>query len=107
MLQRGIETPDMDVRWVSSLSWYFLNFFGLNGLYRLILGDDNSADSSRDMAASPFAGGGAVAGPQDYNKLFKAEKDNLEFSEGLHNWVGKDVEKRVLRKYGKLAPAYR
>lgn len=41
MLQRGIETPDMDVRWVSSLSWYFLNFFGLNGLYRLILGGDN------------------------------------------------------------------
>jgi hypothetical protein len=41
MLQRGIETPDMDVRWVSSLSWYFLNFFGLNGLYRLILGNDN------------------------------------------------------------------
>lgn len=41
MLQRGIETPDMDVRWVSSLSWYFLNFFGLNGLYRMILGSDN------------------------------------------------------------------
>ena len=41
MLQRGVETPDMDVRWVSSLSWYFLNFFGLNGLYRIILGSDN------------------------------------------------------------------
>jgi len=41
MLQRGIETQDMDVRWVSSLSWYFLNFFGLNGFYRLILGGDN------------------------------------------------------------------
>jgi hypothetical protein len=41
MLQRGVETPDMDVRWVSSLSWYFLNFFGLNGLYRLLLGGEN------------------------------------------------------------------
>ncbi|KAI0306976.1 integral membrane protein DUF106-domain-containing protein [Multifurca ochricompacta] len=40
MLQRGIQTADMDVRWVSSLSWYFLNFFGLNGLYRIILGGD-------------------------------------------------------------------
>lgn len=40
MLQRGVETPDMDVRWVSSISWYFLNFFGLNGLYRMILGDN-------------------------------------------------------------------
>lgn len=41
MLQRGIDAPDMDVRWVSSLSWYFLNFFGLNGLYQLLLGGDN------------------------------------------------------------------
>ena len=46
MLQRGIETSDMDVRWVSSLSWYFLNFFGLNGLYRLILGSDNCMSHS-------------------------------------------------------------
>lgn len=41
MLQRGIDTPDMDVRWVSSLSWYILNWFGLNGLFRLLLGNDN------------------------------------------------------------------
>lgn len=50
MLQRGIETPDMDVRWVSSLSWYFLNFFGLNGLYRLILGNENGRVKSRTCA---------------------------------------------------------
>jgi len=103
MLQRGIETPDMDVRWVSSLSWYFLNFFGLNGLYRLILGGENAVDSP-DMTVSPFATVTAPqpGQPQDYNKLFKAERDNLEFSEGLYNWVGSDVEDRVLRKYSKI-----
>jgi len=106
MLQRGIETPDMDVRWVSSLSWYFLNFFGLNGLYRLILGGENSADSTRDMMASPFAAASAAPGQaQDFNKLFKAERGNLEFAEGLYKWVGEDVEQRVLRKYGKLPSA--
>ncbi|KAI0068946.1 transmembrane protein [Artomyces pyxidatus] len=106
MLQRGIQTPDMDVRWVSSLSWYFLNFFGLNGLYRIILGGDNAADAAQNMAASPFAAAGAPqpGQPQDYNKLFKAECDNLEFSEGLHKWVGEDVETRILRKYGRIAP---
>lgn len=52
MLQRGIQTPDMDVRWVSSLSWYFLNFFGLNGLYRIILGGDEGG--SLDMSLLLF-----------------------------------------------------
>ncbi|KAL6309718.1 transmembrane protein [Sparassis latifolia] len=102
MLQRGVETPDMDVRWVSSLSWYFLNFFGLNGLYRLILGGDNSADSSREMT-TPFAATAAPQGPQvqDFNKLFKAERDNLQFAEGLYAWIGQDVEDRILTKYGR------
>ncbi|KAF8842243.1 transmembrane protein [Paxillus ammoniavirescens] len=106
MLQRGIETPDMDVRWVSSLSWYFLNFFGLNGLYRLILGGDNSADSSRDMTMSPFAAMGTAqpGQPQDFAKLFKAECDNLEFAEGLYAWVGDEMDLKILRKYGKLPP---
>jgi len=105
MLQRGVETQDMDVRWVSSLSWYFLNFFGLNGVYRLILGNDNAADSSKDVAnSSPFAATGqqGVMQAQDYNKLYKAEKDNLELSEGLYTWAAQDVELRVLRRYGKI-----
>ncbi|EJD01189.1 uncharacterized protein FOMMEDRAFT_110811 [Fomitiporia mediterranea MF3/22] len=108
MLQRGIETPDMDVRWVSSLSWYFLNFFGLNGLYRLILGNDNAAVGA-DPMVNPYANAtmpGAMPGqPQDFAKLFKAERDNLALADGLYKWSGADVELRVLRKYGRIAPA--
>ncbi len=64
-----------------------------------------AADSSRDMT-TPFAAA-ATAAPQpgqaqDYNKLFKAERDNLEFSEGLHSWIAKDVDTRILKKYGRL-----
>jgi ER membrane protein complex subunit 3 len=40
----------------------------------------------------------------DYHKIFSTERDNLQFSEGLYNWLGDDVEIRVLRKYGKLPP---
>ncbi|KAG8761448.1 ER membrane complex subunit 3 [Serendipita sp. 396] len=107
MMQRGIETPDMDVRWVSSLSWYFLNWFGLNGLYRLLLGDGNAATDQKDLATSPFAGAGApvMNQPQDYNKLFASESENLQLAQGLYSWIGDDVDSRILRRYGKLPVA--
>lgn len=123
MMQRGISTPDMDTRWVSSLSWYFLNFFGLNGVYRLLLGNegaclllnlqiwslnvaaDTGVDWQQMASGMPNFGNSAAPGvPQDYNKLFKQEKENLEFDAGFYKWIGEDVEDRVLRKYGKLPP---
>lgn len=52
MLQRGIDTPDMDVSWVSSLSWYFLNLFGLNAVYALIL-DDAGPSSTLGLPPVP------------------------------------------------------
>jgi ER membrane protein complex subunit 3 len=41
MLQSGVMTRDLDVRWVSSLSWYFLCLFGLQPVFGFILGSDN------------------------------------------------------------------
>jgi ER membrane protein complex subunit 3 len=41
MLQSGVMTRDLDVRWVSSLSWYFLCLFGLQPVFNFILGGDN------------------------------------------------------------------
>ena len=127
MMQRGIDTPDMDVTWVSSLSWYFLNLFGLNTVYGLILGGDNAADGTRDMqqvslaACTPLASqpclltclksklqmnmpmAGAVmpgAPAQDFTKLFNSEKENLELAiPENQRWVGEDVEQRLLAFY--------
>lgn len=108
MLQRGIETNDLDVTWVSSLSWYFLTLFGLNAVYRLVLGDDNAADGTRDMAAmgaaAPMAGmmGGAPGQAPDFEKLHLAERDNLELvglEDSQNRWIGDGIEDRVLALY--------
>ncbi|OMJ18179.1 ER membrane protein complex subunit 3 [Smittium culicis] len=100
----------MDVTWVSSLSWYFLNLFGLNGIYGFILGEGNSAGGMDDLAAmgggaglmqmqqmqqqQQQAGGGV---PLDYHKLFLAAKESLHLIQ--HNWDLSDVEDRVLAMY--------
>ena len=41
MLQSGVMTRDLDVQWVSSLSWYFLNLMGHQSVFGFILGSDN------------------------------------------------------------------
>ncbi|KAJ1915974.1 hypothetical protein H4219_004035 [Mycoemilia scoparia] len=100
MLQAGIMTPNMDVSWVSSLSWYFLNLFGLRGVFSLILGGENSADGMRDMqamSAMGIAGQQQPGQPQDYTKIFSGMKESLSI---LHYESDlNDVHKRVLAKY--------
>jgi hypothetical protein len=44
MMQRGVDLSTLDVSYVSSLSWYFMLTFGLNGVYKLLLGDGDFDD---------------------------------------------------------------
>ncbi|KAJ1551735.1 ER membrane complex subunit 3 [Nowakowskiella sp. JEL0078] len=76
MMQRGIETAEMDVTWVSSISWYFLNLFGLRSVYTLILGDENSAEGVKDMAQMQMGSGQQQQ--QDMTKVFQSEKEFLD-----------------------------
>ncbi|KAI9205538.1 integral membrane protein DUF106-domain-containing protein [Polychytrium aggregatum] len=101
MLQRGIETSDMDVSWVSSLSWYFLNLFGLKSIYVLILGAGNEADGSRDMQQMQMMGATQqpMQQPNEVANMFKSEKEFLNLA--THEWAYDDVEDRVLGLYGK------
>lgn len=109
MLQRGIETPDMHISWVSSLSWYFLNLFGLNSLYRLILGDGNAADGSAALAMGGVSNVAMPGQQVDYKKLYQAEVENLKLVD--HGYICdripslklEGVEKRVLKQYGMIS----
>ncbi|KAI9681169.1 MAG: ER membrane complex subunit 3 [Caeruleum heppii] len=100
MLQSGVGTRDLDVRWVSSLSWYFLNLFGLQSVFTFILGDDNAASQTTQQMAqmNPSASatqGGMFAPGADVDKLYQSEAENLEV---VGYWsVFEGVEGRCLR----------
>ncbi|KAJ3026327.1 ER membrane complex subunit 3 [Rhizophlyctis rosea] len=103
MLQRGIETPDMDVTWVSSLSWYFLNLFGLKSIYTLILGEENVARLAAEqnmeaMAGMPTPAAQPMQQPAEVLNMFKNEKEFLELA--VHEWALRGVEERLLESYG-------
>ena len=70
MLQRGVAMQSLDVSYVSSLSWYFLNLFGLRGLFTLVLGSDSGALDNTEVMAQQMQGG--MQQPQDTNKLFES-----------------------------------
>jgi len=96
MLQAGVQTKDMDPRWMSSISWYFLCIFGLQFVYVFLLGSDNAASQiaqqmqAQQMPVSPLAPG------QDLHKLFTAEAENLAVVE--HYSVLDNVEERLLAR---------
>ncbi|KAL8939729.1 MAG: hypothetical protein Q9216_003207 [Gyalolechia sp. 2 TL-2023] len=96
MLQSGVATRDLDVRWVSSLSWYFLNLFGLQSVFIFILGNENAANQMTQQMSqmNPGAGAGMFQPGQDPDKVFQNEAENLEVLE--HEYILKDIERRIL-----------
>ncbi|CAL5063607.1 unnamed protein product [Urochloa decumbens] len=93
MLQNGIDLSTVDVSYVSSRSWYFLNLFGLRGLFSLILGEENATDDAQKMMQM---GGGMGFNP---TMSLGAEKDSLDIIQ--HDWALPKMERHaedVLRK---------
>uniref|UniRef100_A0A6N2JZ35 ER membrane protein complex subunit 3 n=1 Tax=Salix viminalis TaxID=40686 RepID=A0A6N2JZ35_SALVM len=86
MLQNGIDLSTVDVSYVSSRSWYFLNLFGLRGLFSLILGEENELkydisnaamdDTQRMMQMSGFG--------MDPTKEVKKQFDHKQVGEFKH-----------------------
>ena len=70
MLQRGVAMQSLDVTYVSSLSWYFLNFFGLGGVFQLTLGNDASNDA--EAMKSAFASG------MNADRAYASAREGLE-----------------------------
>ncbi|SMR42902.1 unnamed protein product [Zymoseptoria tritici ST99CH_1E4] len=98
MLQAGVGTRDLDVRWVSSLSWYFLTLFGLQPVYNFILGSNNAAVQVTQQMAQQQMVTNPMGGQEDPEKPFKAEIENLEVLE--HRYILEGIEDRLIAKFG-------
>mmetsp|Transcript_15711 Transcript_15711/g.24124 ORF Transcript_15711/g.24124 Transcript_15711/m.24124 type:complete len:199 (-) Transcript_15711:16-612(-) len=103
MTQQGVRILNLDPSFVSSMSWAFLLTYGLSGLLQLIITDTKALEESM-MAASGNAmmmqqqgGGGLMGGGQDFNKIFKGEKENYEILN--YKFALDDVEDAFILKY--------
>ncbi|KAL0407213.1 UNVERIFIED_CONTAM: ER membrane protein complex subunit [Sesamum latifolium] len=93
MLQNGIDLSTVDVSYVSSRSWYFLNLFGLRGLFSLILGEDNATDDAQRMMQMGGFGFDPTRSPG-------AEIDGLDIVQ--HDWALPKFEQRATAALKKL-----
>ncbi|AGO11054.1 AaceriAFR429Cp [[Ashbya] aceris (nom. inval.)] len=94
MLQSGVMTADLDARWVSSISWYFISMFGLDPVYNLLFGDEASSQSA--MQQQMFVGGSVPGGPTP-EALMKNYANDLTIAQYESCFDG--IEDRVLRMY--------
>ncbi|CDH18087.1 related to ER membrane protein complex subunit 3 [Zygosaccharomyces bailii ISA1307] len=93
MLQSGVMTADLDVRWVSSISWYFISVLGLNPVYNLILSTSANGDFG---VQQPPVMGGAPGEPQP-EAVMKSLANDLTIAQ--HESCFGNIEERVLAKY--------
>lgn len=93
MLQSGVMTADLDVRWVSSISWYFISVLGLNPVYNLILSQSDGDQFGLQQQQESFGGPGA---PQP-EVIMKSLANDLTIAK--HESCFENIEKRVLKLY--------
>lgn len=84
---------------MSSASWYFLNVFGLQSIYFLILGHNNAAGQ---WIMQEQMTGAAMARPGDTKKVFRTEWEALELTDhqGTLDDIGKELVTKDLHLQG-------
>ena len=92
MLQQGVQLTTLDPTYVSSLSWYFLVMFGLNGVYKLILGAGSNYQSvqAQQMQMQMGMAAGAQNPQFDARKAFESERDAVRICK--HTWLAEKLE---------------
>lgn len=94
MLQQGINTPNLDVRYVLAISWYFVNLFGLRPIYALLTGDSTQASQlvgqMTQQTPMPNLGGPG----SNVQRVFNGEAESIQILS--HKFALDDVVERLV-----------
>ncbi|CAL9728838.1 ER membrane protein complex subunit 3 [Monosporozyma unispora] len=93
MLQNGIMTSDLDARWVSAISWYFISVLGMNPLYNLL--NSNPEEGQVNNQMNQVLGGTGQPAP---DVIMKNLANDLTIAT-QHESCFDDIESRVLKMY--------
>lgn len=79
MLQQGVQTPNLDARYVSSISWYFVNLFGLRPIYALLMGDSSKANELVGAMTQQLLSMPNLSGPgTNVQRMFQGEAESIQ-----------------------------
>ena len=97
MFQSGIDMVNLDVSYVSSISWYFLALFGLRSYIGYFAGEEASnAINMATVASAPMPTTNPGMPGQHISQVFAQEKDHLLMKK--HEWLLANAEARLIRK---------
>eukprot|EP00823_Brevimastigomonas_motovehiculus_P001759 TRINITY_DN1239_c0_g2_i1.p1 TRINITY_DN1239_c0_g2~~TRINITY_DN1239_c0_g2_i1.p1 ORF type:complete len:291 (-),score=65.70 TRINITY_DN1239_c0_g2_i1:217-1089(-) len=95
MLSRGVMLKALDASYVSSISWYILLYFGLRGVFSLVLGDEFNALADSQMQPQMMMMGGDPMQAPNFPELFNNERNEIEILES--DWQVPEAEQRLLQ----------
>jgi hypothetical protein len=102
MLQQGLNLPDVDVSYVSAISWCFILVFGLNSILQHFDGGDNYSmlKEQEQMMKAPMQMMSMGQPGADFDKILSAEKENVEIIP--HFTILEEAPDKLIEKYKHL-----
>lgn len=103
LTQQGFHLPELDVTYVSSMSWLILLTYGLHGVFKILMEEDSEAMHLAMVPGSKQMMGMEQQGYVNYAELFPVEKDNY-FVLNYDDQVVKS-ERNLIMKYKEMVTA--
>lgn len=97
MTQQGLNLPDVDVSYVSAISWCLILVFGVNSIIQHFDGGEEFSMLKQQMAINPMNAMQAMGPMKDYKKILTPEKESISILPQFY--VLDDAVDDVIKKY--------